>query len=233
MSSAPAPTESRRERTRKAKIQSILDTAMALVVKGGIEGLTIHGIARKLDWAVGALYRYFASKDALLAELQCRVINEYHDAMKQTLTRYDADHPNDPLGSLVLAARHYDGYLSKHPGHFRLISLALSDSKQHLSDTEGLKVMAAVQPILEHIAQIIESAQQQTALSPGDNAARTLIYWAGVQGVMQMKKLERFAPQQLNNQRLLNQTVSTYLAAWGVQDAEVESTLKRVEEWLC
>jgi AcrR family transcriptional regulator len=232
MNSATAPSESRRDRARKAKMQSILDTAMALVVTGGIEGLTIHGIARELDWAVGALYRYFESKDALLAELQCRVITEYHDAMKRTLSRYDADHPDDALGSLVLTARHYDRYLSEHPAHFRLISLALSDSKEHLSDSEGLKVMAVVQPILEQIAQLMGSAQQQATLRQGDPAERTLMYWAGVQGVMQLKKLERFAPQRLNNQRLLNQTMSTFLTAWGVADAEVASTWTRVEEWM-
>jgi AcrR family transcriptional regulator len=224
MNRANAPLESRRERTRKAKIQAILDTAMELVVEGGIEGLTIQGIGRKMDCAVGALYRYFASKDVLLAELQCRVINEYHDALSGSLDRYDSDHPNDPLGALVLVARHYGHYLSENPAHFRLISLALSDSKHLLPGSEGMKVMAAVQPILGLITQIIERAQK-TVFHKGDAAERTVVFWACVQGVMQMKKLERFAPQQLNNERLLTQTLSTFLSAWGVAEDDLANAL--------
>jgi AcrR family transcriptional regulator len=228
MNNATAPVESRRQRTRKAKVQSILDTAMALVVEGGIEGLTIQGIGRKMDCAVGALYRYFASKDVLLAELQCRVINEYHQALRRSLSRYDAEYPNDPLGSLMLVAHHYSRYLAENPAHFRLISLALSDSKHLLPDSEGLKVMAAVQPILGLITQIIERAGQ-TLFSKGDAAQRTVVFWASVQGVMQMKKLERFAPQQLNNERLLRQTLRTFLSAWGVAENDLENALARVE----
>ena len=184
-----------------------------------------------MDCAVGALYRYFASKDVLLAELQCRVINEYHQALCDSLSRYDAEHPNEPMVSLVLVARHYSRYLAENPAHFRLISLALSDSKQLLPESEGLKVMAAVQPILGQIAQIIERAQE-TLFSPGDASQRTIIFWAGVQGVMQMKKLERFNPDQLNNERLLKQTLSTFLSAWGVPESDLKRVFSAAEKWI-
>jgi len=231
VSAAAAPV-GRRERNRQTKIKTILDTAMSLVVEGGIEAMTIHAIARKLDWAVGAMYRYFPSKDALLAELQCRVIAEYRVDMMALLDKYERSHSDKPLWTLALTARHYAYYLHTREAHFRLISLALTDSKQYLPDAEGLKVMAEVHPILQRLTNVFERAQQQKAITVSDIASCTLVYWTAVQGVLSMKKLERFAPDQLNNERLLRHTLDTLFTGWGASHQNVEQAFLKAEEWL-
>ncbi|MCA9555215.1 MAG: helix-turn-helix transcriptional regulator, partial [Myxococcales bacterium] len=55
---------------REARRQAIVDEALALVTEGGFEALTLQRLAGRLGYAVGALYRYFPSKEALLAALQ-------------------------------------------------------------------------------------------------------------------------------------------------------------------
>ena len=58
-----------REKRREATIERIVDTALHLLETEGYEGLTIQRLAKELGYAVGALYRYFRSKDALLVAL--------------------------------------------------------------------------------------------------------------------------------------------------------------------
>lgn len=57
---------SRRERERLRHRDEILQAARDIVAKKGLEGLTIEEIARKAEFAVGSIYRYFASKEDLL-----------------------------------------------------------------------------------------------------------------------------------------------------------------------
>ena len=56
-----------RARRRDANLARILDAAMELVAGGGLEALSMGRLAAAVDYTPGALYRYFPSKDALLA----------------------------------------------------------------------------------------------------------------------------------------------------------------------
>lgn len=47
--------------------ERILDTAIELASEGGYEAVQMRDVASKADVALGTLYRYFASKDQLLA----------------------------------------------------------------------------------------------------------------------------------------------------------------------
>ena len=56
------PRERRHERTR----QAILDTARALMVEHGVEGMSLREIARRIDYSPAGLYEYFGSKDEII-----------------------------------------------------------------------------------------------------------------------------------------------------------------------
>jgi len=62
------------ERRKKAQESRILDAALELVGEEGIDALSIKGIAERADYSPGALYRYFASKDELVAALALRAV---------------------------------------------------------------------------------------------------------------------------------------------------------------
>jgi AcrR family transcriptional regulator len=71
--SKATPRDRRRERNRR----QILDSAFALVADGGLDALTINGLARAVDYTPGALYRYFPSRDALVVALQLEVQRQF------------------------------------------------------------------------------------------------------------------------------------------------------------
>jgi AcrR family transcriptional regulator len=67
-------TSGRRARRREVRTEAVLDVASRIVAREGLEGLTLGKVAGELDLVGPALYRYFASKDALVAALQRRAI---------------------------------------------------------------------------------------------------------------------------------------------------------------
>jgi AcrR family transcriptional regulator len=67
---APATVTLRRSLSarQQARRQRIVDAATALAAEGGYEAVMMKDVASRAGVALGTLYRYFASKDHLLAE---------------------------------------------------------------------------------------------------------------------------------------------------------------------
>ena len=57
-------SEAQRERRKR-----ILDATLAIASKGGYEAVQMRAVAERADVAVGTLYRYFPSKDAIIAAM--------------------------------------------------------------------------------------------------------------------------------------------------------------------
>ena len=57
------------EARKKAQHKLLLDTALLLVAEGGFQSLTIALLAERAEVAVGTVYKYFASKADLCAEV--------------------------------------------------------------------------------------------------------------------------------------------------------------------
>src|SRR3974390_2741305 len=54
-------------RAQQARRQRVVDAAMALALDGGYESVQMRDVAARADVAMGTVYRYFTSKDHLLA----------------------------------------------------------------------------------------------------------------------------------------------------------------------
>jgi len=54
-------------RAQEARRQRVIDAAMELALAGGYEAVQMRDVATKADVAMGTVYRYFTSKDHLLA----------------------------------------------------------------------------------------------------------------------------------------------------------------------
>jgi AcrR family transcriptional regulator len=68
MSTEP-PVKSRRERLRAQTLQEIEDTSFAIIDSDGVHALSIAALARSMAMSAPAVYRYFPSRDALVAHL--------------------------------------------------------------------------------------------------------------------------------------------------------------------
>jgi AcrR family transcriptional regulator len=105
----------RRQRNREIMIESILDTARAIMREEGVAGLTIQELARRLDMRAPSLYNYFDGKmdlyDALF-RLGFRLFAEHlEQAMAGTHTWQE---------ELRLTFEAYMGFALKNPDLYQL-----------------------------------------------------------------------------------------------------------------
>jgi AcrR family transcriptional regulator len=110
-----------RDLNRKAKAQALLDAALPLFLRHGIDGVSVDDITVKARMAKGSFYRYFNSQeglvDALMAptrDLMLQTLEACSRALVKATTRdamFAAYRPvGEMLGTLLLA----------HPGVVRL-----------------------------------------------------------------------------------------------------------------
>ena len=62
-----------------ARRQQILDAARVCFTRTGFHATTMHDVIREADLSVGAVYRYFKSKEELIAAMTEQVVNEIVD----------------------------------------------------------------------------------------------------------------------------------------------------------
>lgn len=86
---APSPAAQDARATRKAEAQDararrILDAARDVLAGTGIQGLTMRAVAGRAGYTAGAVYSYFASKEALLAALAADEMDRAARTLKET-----------------------------------------------------------------------------------------------------------------------------------------------------
>jgi len=78
-------TVSRRERLRAQTLQEIEDESFAIIDADGVHALTIAALARAMAMSAPAVYRYFPSRDALIAHLVTLSYQQLATAMSQAV----------------------------------------------------------------------------------------------------------------------------------------------------
>ena len=224
---SPAP----RVRRRAARTTQILELAMRQVETQGLDGLTLQAIARDLDYTVPALYRYFASKDALVAELQRRVVALLDHKLSEVEARTEnwlgdqSREEQERFGSLAPIAAtglFYAGLTRSAPQAFGLLAASLGDPRHLIDDAQANAVVATALPMFDRLAHSIEMAVEAKQLDPGNTPNRVLVLWSSLHGVAQLAKLERLAPGRLDSQRLCGSLLEALMIGWGADAKLIE-----------
>ena len=125
----------RRAKRREETTKRILDAAMSLMATEGYEVFTIARLAKELDYAVGALYRYFKGKDAILAALQVRVVDQISEDLTAVGQLVDDaaeagswDAQRKALTHVLAGIGVYESLSVRRPTHHRLLTLSLGGS---------------------------------------------------------------------------------------------------------
>ena len=180
-----------------------------MLLDQGQAGLTMAAVAERADVAVGGLYRYFASKDALLAALQVRAVAAFDRVLERDLDGV-SDHP--PLDRIRAAAGAWFHFASLHPEAFELLDRSLSDPHPNLTDDEALAVEQALRPVLDKVAIVLAEAVRAGCLRPGDTATRTAVLWALVHGAAHFRKRDRLGGTTASD--ILEHGVEGLIAGW-------------------
>ncbi len=222
------------ERKRDARAAAILDGAMAILAAEGLEALTLGRLAKSLDVVPAALYRYFDSKDALVAALQRRAVGVIHEGLRGALgARGEVTGRAAPevaiLAKLLGGARFYLALPRTEPEAFFLVALLVGDPRPLLSDEESRKTAPLLLALLSDVEEMFRIAAERGALTKGDSIERTLAFWAVLQGALSLEKMRRIAPTLPSATDVAGAAAATLLVGWGASPAHIKRAQRLIE----
>ena len=201
---------------RQRKMADIRATALQIILELGLEGLSMHELARRRKVTVGALYRYYDSKQFLVVSLEYECLESVRDALScvqfQDLDR--AQPQSYAFESLRRIVHTYLHTLADNPAYERLISGILATPSPVVLDDDRA---GAVQKMFEALASPTQQIQQLMALGifeSGEASERALILWVTVHGILQLKKMEDVSSGLICVDTLLEASLHTLVTGW-------------------
>jgi AcrR family transcriptional regulator len=136
----------RRERLRAEALEEIRRYGYEQIAAGGPTALSLNGIAKSMGMSGPAMYRYFASRDELLATL----VTESYEDMADTIEAADAAVEDKPAQTRLRAAMNaFRAWARSSPHRYRLIfgstygSGELDPDRIIPASTRGMAVLLA------------------------------------------------------------------------------------------
>lgn len=215
-----------RARRREANLQRILDGAMSLVVEEGFDALSIHRLAKDVDYTPGALYRYFSGKGALIAALTARILEDFGEALRQSMARADRD---EPLQQALAAALTYRAFARVAPNRFGLLSLLAADPRMLVPEpADARPAVDAMALAFAPLGQALDEAADRGQVEPGAGMDRAMQAFGAVHGLLQLRKQEGRLFELADLDGLIDRTLAALLRGWGAPPDRVEHHFKQV-----
>lgn len=169
---------SRRERLRLQTLAEIKQHALAQVAAGGAGALSLNAIAKAMGMSGPAIYRYFASREELLAAL----VTDGYGELAEVVRAAAATGPRrSPARRLAQVADAYRAWARANPFRYELLF-----SVRPPGYADPGEAIAAIQPAMGTLLELLgEIAQGTAGADGGEPAARLaaqLRRWAGARG---------------------------------------------------
>ena len=127
--------------------QALVEAALTLIARNGPTGFTLSEAAKAADVTPAAVYRHFAGRDELLAE----VARQGYDIFAALMDfAYDKGQPS-ALAAFEATGRAYLAFARKYPGHY----MAMFESGLSLNAHPDLALVA------QKARNVLEMAAQQ------------------------------------------------------------------------
>ena len=207
------------QRKHERTAERILDVATTLVMEHGLEGLTITKLAKALAYTPGALFRYFASKDAILSALHVRFVTQLSGRIDQALI--DTEQHVDKLSPqahavlrLLTVGRTWIQHTREQPGPMALVALSMADPRELLDADVAAEAIEVYVALVARLAELFTAAELCGACSAGNAAHRAVGLGLSIQGILQSRKLSRFTPGLFDADQLAGSISNDLLRAW-------------------
>ena len=201
-----------REERRNERQLAVLDAAMDIIEKEGVQAVTIAAVAAHIGASVGGMYRYFPTKKAIFVALQRRSIHRFKAFMMAALA---SGRNQAPLIRIRIAFESWASFHQAQPQHFRLLDEFLSSPYRALTDEQAEAVQQELMELMNMIAQLFDEAVAIGALSEGDSMVRTHVLWAAIHGVQHFAKRDHLQSTALRSSALRKQIFDDFFLAWG------------------
>lgn len=228
-------------RNRARKMREILGVALDLATEGGLDNLTLHRLADRMGRSVAAVYRYFPSREAVIAELQRLIAFHIRALSEDALSRVSAwardeglSREDHLLAALLTSGLAYEAYARAAPGEFGLVTRYLSTVEFVLPERDAAHVFSVTSESLDALASQIEAAEIAGLLINDDGASETprdraVMFWAALQGAINAQKFVRRGGWALSSSLTRDMMVSL-IAGWGGDPERVRGLAERIED---
>lgn len=237
--SAQARKARGQEARRVAQAQRIVDVSLRVLSAEGFDALTVGRVADELGYTVGALYRYFPSKDALFVAMQGEVLRDACarlDAAQEKVSHFAATRS---LSASVLALTRVCAtavaqrrLAAERAGYFGVLSLSLYDPRELVATAVGRQAVEPMLALNARFAGPLAEAAREKALAPGDANLRAFAFWSAHHTPLAMKKFERLGVAGLSTETVADEIVAALLRGWGADAREVTLALDRAKQAL-
>jgi len=212
----PTPRAQRRAENHRR----ILAAAMAMVMDGGLDALSVNQLAKRIDFTPGALYRYFDSKEALLSVLTTEILDTLRAKLAAAAGLMEAE---DGVGRVYAVCAAYQAFTQDAPHRFGMLSMMLAEPRTVFErDDIALTAMDAMVGALAPLAEALGVA------GIDDAAQRATTLFAGIQGVFTLHKQARRAPHLFDIDTLAQEMIGTLLMGWGITPTAAAEARSRV-----
>jgi AcrR family transcriptional regulator len=163
---------SRQKLATDVRREQLTDATLAVVAEHGLRGLSLAVVARRVGLTPSAIYRHFASKDAMLDAVLDRIRERLHGAI--AAARAETDDPVEALHRLL--DRHMQ--LVRH--NRALPRVVLSDD-YHLGHPERRqRLLGLFSGYLDGVAGVIRQGQRLGSIRSDVNARSLAILFLGL-----------------------------------------------------
>ncbi|AXQ30711.1 TetR/AcrR family transcriptional regulator [Solimonas sp. K1W22B-7] len=174
----------RQQREFDRRERLFMDCARQLIVEEGLLNLQMTRIAERCEYAVGTVYRHFASKEDLLLALTAHYTRQ-HVGLFQRVSRWHA-RPRDRMFALGVAHM-ISG--QRYPEYFRLIQYVLTEVVWRAATVERRREFLRLnQPLGELVVAIVDEGVQAGDLLLQAISAQELAagFWALATGIQKL-----------------------------------------------
>ena len=230
-----APGRTARKRERRSR--EFVVAAQSIIAEEGFEGLTMSRLARQLDTLDSAVYRYFSSKGALIAEIQKDAIERLTASLDGVRERADdaisaagLDDRTAATTRLLLVGRWLCAASQSYFEEVRLLQMIMSHRQTTLDPEGGLRILPIAMELLTRAVVAIEEAQAVGAIEPGSGIDRAALLAGALSGVLEGDDLEKYVPSLFGGTRLAQQANLDLLRGWGADRVALTRATELIDE---
>jgi AcrR family transcriptional regulator len=164
------PADADADRPRSSAPARILRAAEALLVEGGIDGLSIRRLSRRCGYTAPTIYHHFGDKQGLIRALLEECFGDVLERMRSL------PHSGDPVRHLREMADVFVGFGLEHPAHYQLL--------MEPRDRAAVPSLEAAQAL---VREDLEALRDRGALATDDIDTAFDTLWAVLHGVIALQ----------------------------------------------
>lgn len=221
-------TTDRASERREQRREQLLTAAAQLVTERGVDGLTMHAIAERVDCAVGTIYTYFPSKSALLAALMSDAVQLLLDTYRAASESWSTELRDTPA-DVAAAARVFaftELFVSAqqlHPEEFRFLQMLITTPETLIEPGDVASVLPSSLSFLAEVHDLLDAAVRVgTIREPEgrDDPLRRTLRWTGaLHGVLLVANVAHVSglpdADAYDPSVLSTEVTADLLSAWG------------------